>query len=465
MRWKGFAKNCIAILVFCGLLVWVASRVYNVLSWKDTTGDYLSSTSQLYHTPENTIDVVFMGSSHCYCGVYPAYLWRDKGIAAFDMSVSGQDRASTVHMLIETLKTQQPKVVMVDVYGLLFDRNEIEGNVYRNMLSMKPSKNSVELVQEYVEPEKQLDYLLRWPIVHTRFWELGKYDFIQYEPSIYGRGALFSWHESENQDAGAWRETAADELRAENKEWLDRLIAMHEEHGFELSFFVVPFRITLEEQMQVNAARSYLTALGYDFLDMNQVQEDLGLDLQKDFMDDKHCNANGAEKVTLYLEDYLTEKFTLADHRGDAAYTYWDQDLEWFEHAKLKQALSETEDPAEQLELLLDGQDLTMVISVEGNAEKPELLLRLGLSEAEIAAGGKWILRGGQLKKIMENDSEVKAYTEDISKTDAIRIRYKDERDAFNIQFNYDACCDPRYATDVICYDAFLNDLMTIVHF
>ena len=81
MRGKGFAKNCIAILVFCGLLVWVASRVYNVLSWKDTTGDYLSSTSQLYHTPENTIDVVFMGSSHCYCGVYPAYLWRDKGIA------------------------------------------------------------------------------------------------------------------------------------------------------------------------------------------------------------------------------------------------------------------------------------------------------------------------------------------------------------------------------------------------
>ncbi|MBO4748888.1 MAG: hypothetical protein J5546_01080, partial [Lachnospiraceae bacterium] len=326
MRIGESAKKCIAVLIFCAILALVLWRVYHVLSWKDTTGDYLSSTSQLYHTPENTMDVVFMGSSHCYCGVYPAVLWRDAGIAAFDMSVSGQDRASTVHMLTETLKTQSPKVVMIDAYGLLFDRNEIEGNVYRNMLSMKTSKNSVELVKEYVDKEDQLDYLLRWPIVHTRFWELGKYDFIQYEPSIYGRGAFFSWHESEESAEGKWNVDQAGELSKEYQEWLDRLIAMSKENGFDLAFFVIPFQIKEEEQMTINAAKAYLAERGIDLLDLNPKFAELGLDPQKDFMDNKHCNARGAEKVTHYLQEYLQSKYELADHRGEELYAYWDQD-------------------------------------------------------------------------------------------------------------------------------------------
>lgn len=466
MQSKGeIAKKCIAILIFCALLAFVLCRVYRVLSWKDTTGDYLSSTSQLYHTPEHTVDVVFMGSSHCYCGVYPAVLWRDTGIAAFDMSVSGQDRASTVHMLTETLKTQSPKVVMIDAYGLLFDRNEIEGNVYRNMLSMKTSKNSVELVKEYVEKEDQLDYLLRWPIVHTRFWELEKYDFIQYEPSIYGRGAFFSWHESTESAEGDWNVDQVGELSKENQEWLDRLIKASKENGFDLVFFVIPFKITREEQMKINAANAYLADRGIDLLDLNPLFSELDLDPKKDFMDNKHCNANGAEKVTHYLQEYLRSHYELADHRGDDRYSHWDQDLEWYEHEKLKQDLTVAEDPEERLRLLFGQSDLVTVISVEGASEEIPVLKELGLSEAEIAAGGKWILRGESLTKIMDNDPEGQAYTEDLSKTDALRVRYTKERDAFNIQFNYNACCDPRYPVCVVCYDGVLKDLLAIIHF
>ena len=96
----------IEYILFAALVIGAVAILYNVLSWKDTNGNYMSTTKQLYETDDNLIDVVFMGSSHCYCGIYPAVLWEDAGIAAFDMSTSGQDRNSTYHMLAELLKTQ-----------------------------------------------------------------------------------------------------------------------------------------------------------------------------------------------------------------------------------------------------------------------------------------------------------------------------------------------------------------------
>lgn len=461
---KEHLKNCIRILVFLLLLMLVLHRAYMVLNWKDTTGDYLSSLSQLYHTPEDTIDVVFMGSSHCYCGVYPAFLWRDNGIAAFDMSVSGQDRASTYHMLLETLKTQSPKVVMVDCYGLLFDRNLLEGNVYRNMLSMKTSKNSIELVKEYVEPEEQLDFFLKWPIIHTRFWEVGKYDFIQYEPSIYGRGALFSWHESEGEEKGVYDVQEAGTLTDENAAWLDRLIGVSKEYGFALEFFVVPFQITEEEQLQVNAAKAYLEERGIALLDLNQIRDELKLDSKKDFMDDKHCNAIGAEKVTCYLRDYLLERYEFSDHRGEEAYAYWDQDLEWYLHCEMKQKISVAEGPKEQLENILNQKNLITIISVEGTTDQADFLAPLGLSSEDVSAGGKWILRDDKLVKIMENEEGTVPYIEDLNATDALRIQYLGEGEGSNVQINYMKFVSPSYPITIVCYDAFLKETILAIH-
>lgn len=171
-------KKGIRGVCFVVLLVLILRHVYSVLSWKDTAGNYLSSVQQLYHTPEQTMDVVFMGSSHCYCSIYPEYLWRDYGYSAFDMAVSGQDKSANYYSLLELLKTQSPQVVFVEAYALLYDGYSQEGNAYRNLLSMKNSVNQFRLIREAADEEKQMDYLLRWPIVHTRYAELTRYDFV-----------------------------------------------------------------------------------------------------------------------------------------------------------------------------------------------------------------------------------------------------------------------------------------------
>ena len=48
-------KSALKCIAFLSLLLLLIVRTYDVLSWKDTLGDYLSSVDQLYAT-EDDID-------------------------------------------------------------------------------------------------------------------------------------------------------------------------------------------------------------------------------------------------------------------------------------------------------------------------------------------------------------------------------------------------------------------------
>ena len=224
----------VAILLFTAVSLCCLYKVYDVLRWKDTTGDYLSSFEQLYATDNNLIDVAFVGSSHCFCGITPAFMWEEKGIAGFDMSVSGQDRDSAYHHIKELLKTQSPKVIVVDLFALTFDEHAEEGNIYRNLLSMRTSKNSVELVTEYAHKSEWENYISRFPIVHTRYRELTEYDFDLPAQNYYGRGALFQFRQNpQTKYVIDEKKVEKTELSDDNKEWLEALIKLSKDEHFE----------------------------------------------------------------------------------------------------------------------------------------------------------------------------------------------------------------------------------------
>lgn len=459
--WKG-----IKLIAFAAILIVVIGGTYRILSWKDTTGGYLSSVSQLYHTPEEKVDVVFMGSSHCYCGIYPAFMWRDAGIAAFDMAVSGQDRASTYHALVELLKTQKPKVVCIDMYGLLFERHDVEGNLYRNMLSMKLSRNSVALVKEYVEEEKQKDFLLRWPIIHTRYAELDKYDFVQYPQSVYGRGACFQWETAAYPiGMGAADTEEIGELSAENEKWLQDLFALSLENGFDLIFYVAPFQITTEEQRIMNAAGAFAGEKGIEFFDFNKLRTVVELDSQADFCDAFHCNALGAEKLTGFFTNYLQEVYQLPNHRGDEAYEAWDLDYTWYLHCKAAAQLKKLTDAKEYMDMVsvLDG--VITVVSLEaGFADSGDyfydLMERLGIPSEEYTTGGKWIYSDGIATKVLENDPEAEPYIMELAQGDTLRVRYVEKLHPGNVMINLEEYSQKFYCLTVVTYDMFTGEVI-----
>lgn len=458
-------KKVIRGFLFSVLLILVVQAAYGVVSWKDTTGDYLSSVQQLYHTEEGLIDVLFVGSSHCYCSVYPEYLWREGGIAAFDLAVSGQDKWASYYSVKEALKTQKPKAVFIECYGLLYDGYQQEGNKHRNLLSYKLSRNSISLVRKVQEEGGQMDYILRWPIVHTRYRELGRYDFEQYAPSVYGRGAGYNWAVA----TGPYLPLAVscdtvEKLSEENKRWIDELIALSREEDFALIFFVAPKIVDEQRQTVFNSAAQYAREQGVDFIDFGKLSEELKLDSERDFADGNHCNADGAFKVTKAVGNYLSKQFELADHRGDEAYTLWEQNDHYFRRLETEREYNITiENMEDYLTKALGDEDVVMIVNVEGSRETYSQELRdclevLGIDAEQYPGGGKWIWRGGECILSMD-DKDPQALYLDLSDTDTLRVENRSakygESAAANVMLNRTAYGRDKDGMTVLLYDTF----------
>lgn len=451
-------KKIIRAIAFILILAVAMMGTYKVLSWKDTSGDYLSSTQQLYATQDNLMDVVFLGSSHVYCGVNPAVLWEEHGISAFDMAVSGQDRDSTFHTLKEVLKTQSPQVVCVDLYGLLYEEQDILGNVYRNMLSMKTSANSVELVHDYVEKEDRMDYILRWPIIHTRYQELTKYDFISNEPSVYGRGFVPTYEFGESyypEEALACTDAAP--LDENARVWLDEFIQLSDEEGFELVAFLAPMYLDGTDQRILNGAYEYLGGFGIEVIDFNKLSAQLKLDYQKDFCDNSHLNRFGADKLTAYFGNYLTETYELADHRGDSAYAMWDENSDWVAHQDFAYELKKVKEWDKYIEKVATyDEDMIVILSFDGIYKESTLNLQaaadaFGIPKEQYELGGKWIFEDGECVYYMDS-TVTKPYTRELSEFNTLWMEHN-ASSLDQIQINGEAHGCAYNGLTVIVYD------------
>lgn len=458
-------------ILFAIIVVLTVIGLDKVLSWKDTSGEYLSSYKQLYATDDNLIDVVFTGSSHCYCGVYPAVLWKEAGISAFDMAVSGQDLNSTYHSLKELLKTQSPKVVYVDMYGSTFERlDKNTGNEYRNYLSMKISKNYFDNINGYFPEDERKDYYLRFPIIHTRYKELRKYDFITKENNNFGRGEYFVWESWEqNVNHEPFADTECAELSEREVKWLEDMVNLSKENNFELVFMVLPYSASVADQRKFNAIKAYSEENNIRFIDFNSIRDEIGLEDSTDIIDGGHINAYGAQKVTAYLEKDM-QIYNLADHRGDEAYKLWDEDVQYYERLNSRHLLATVGDPMVYSTELAKLSDTVTVISVEhayaDNAEWYfEMLEPFGMDYSEFLEGGKWIYRNGTLTKVANNVMGEPPFVMKLNQYDVLRVSYYGDLERTNIMVNKTSYLKNDGNITIFTYDQFTDDVLDVRYY
>ena len=67
---------------------------------------------------DNTVDVLFVGSSSIHDGISPMKLYEETNISSYNMSVSGQTMGTNYYMLKYAFETQKPKVVFLNALNL-----------------------------------------------------------------------------------------------------------------------------------------------------------------------------------------------------------------------------------------------------------------------------------------------------------------------------------------------------------
>ena len=399
----GKVKNLLRVGCFLAILTLVFLRTYKVLSWKDTADYYLSTMENFYDLDKDVVDVLFLGSSHCYCTVNVSQLWEKHGVASYSLAISGQDLASSYYCIKEAFKTQHPKVIFVEAFGVTYHGYGVESNLYRNLLSYKTSGNFYQAVESIAEEENAKDLLLRWPVVHTRYKELQEKDFTGDLPLYMGyrpeyRTSVVNWME---EGRWAYENCGIGTIELEEEEWVNKIIALCKKEGSELVFFVSPYTASIEEQMKFNALEQIARREQVGYLNFFMMADEIQLNSDADFIDWGHTNASGATKVTGYLGKYLKKNFDLADHRGEKKYQKWDQHVAICEHETQNDKMLQRQDIYFFLNACKTLEDYTIFLVANGEYKNEEGDIEgwvedLGIKEQFDREGGLWIFQNGK---------------------------------------------------------------------
>lgn len=398
-------KRFIKVVAFGLILFLFLNYIYDVFSWKDTAGDYYSSVDNFYELEEDLVDVLFVGTSRCYCSVNNALLWDDFGISSFSMAISGQAIASSYYAVVETLKTQTPDVICLEVYGTLFEGYPVDSNLYRNTLPYKTSMNSLEQIK-VVGGEHSTDLIFKWPIIHTRYKELKREDFEEPVPYI---GYHCEFHVQEIGHLDTYEGDMREPIGENEEYWLRQIIELAQEKGIDICLFAAPFQAWDYDQMRLLYVQDIADEYGIQMVNMSKMEEDLELDIRKDFIDFQHTNYWGSKKVTQYMGSLLTQKYGVKDHREEQGYELWEKNSDVRAHEYnnvfVQQAIN-VEMLFDKLESLTEG--YTIVVETNGDyyvdgENLDSYVSQIGL-DALCGIDGMWIVKDGKLITQLEGN-------------------------------------------------------------
>ncbi len=156
-------------VVFIAALVPLMYKVgikYSAASTENLINNYNEARwNDFYALPKDSLDVVFIGSSHSYCTFDPEIFDSKLGIKSFQMGMPLQHMDTTYYTLKEILNYQKPKCVVLEVY---WDMIDDEFELTQASYLFQVLKND-ELEREYIDEVFPLAEKLKYSIDEFRY--------------------------------------------------------------------------------------------------------------------------------------------------------------------------------------------------------------------------------------------------------------------------------------------------------
>ena len=179
-------KNVIKVTVFFGILgglFWGAQRmVMPKYYYPNTT--VAEAAGRIYRgffdEEKDSIEAIFAGTSHMTYSVSPVELYEEYGFTSYNLASARQPLAVARYALQTALKTQNPKVFVLDVSSLFTDF--YDGAGFKYVTEQVPlSAEKLQLLQEMSTLSDDEDDMVSglFPIIdyHARWKELDENDF------------------------------------------------------------------------------------------------------------------------------------------------------------------------------------------------------------------------------------------------------------------------------------------------
>ena len=377
-------KQIFKIMIFIVAVMWLIPHItYCIRTPSDAKDRFVG----FYAEKKNTIDAVVIGSSPVpYCIATPR-IYGDMGITMYPLSTNMQRPVAAKYLVEEALKTQDPDLFIFemkmwqaeDEQLINADKDKHMGHTREVTDNMKYSLNRIRAINAMVDEDyaddaedsendednaenavsgddgkvnedmKRINFYFDIFKYHSNWktlvmWSQLRTFFYEYPDDL--KGFTPSDEVGPAEKGNFSSVTDVEKMPPEQEEYLADLISCLKKHNKDALFIITPFTVSEEEQKKINYIGEYVTERGYKFLDMNKHLDEIGFDETTDYKDGgTHVNIVGADKVTVWFEDYLSENYVKTgklgkhDRRHGRKYNSWKKSYDlWI------QELSRSED-------------------------------------------------------------------------------------------------------------------------
>ena len=329
----GFWIRAVCFSVITVLLLVYANYVFT------PKHDYgICSMMTYYRQEEDTVDVLTIGTSLAYAGINTNVLWKEYGIAAYNLCSAEQPFWVSYYTLKEALKTQHPKLILLDAKPAIYTRDYSKrGRTILSTYGIRDLRNRIEAILACVEtPADAKSYILGLPEVHSNYKKLEAKDFV-FPPDNGGRGDSWKGYiesdviEKHEKPSVVWNNTRRN-MNEREEEYARKIFALAQEENIPLLLIGLPNPDYANDHMYYNTLWQIAAEYGIDGVNYNDPNIRFGLRYSSDFADWQHLNVKGSVTFSRKLGTDLREWFEIPDRRGDSRYESWEECArQWYE--------------------------------------------------------------------------------------------------------------------------------------
>lgn len=278
--------------------------------------DYGATWNMYRKEKEDSVDLMFVGSSMAYCDIIPARIYENTSHTTYVLSAPYMMPDTAYYYIKEALRTQSPKVIMLEATSFFFTINEAD--YYKVNIGYMPySLNRLEATLFAAPDNEKLGLLFPLFNYHERWEKYTLKEHISPRPdAVSDIMAGYTYlGTAEPQTERFEREFLCTEEEYENNiSYLDKIKRLCDKKGIELELFIVPaceyVSSELTEALREAAGETKV-------VNFNDFFDEMGFDPKVDFFDKRHVNFAGALKFSDYLSEYIESNYELPNNRHD----------------------------------------------------------------------------------------------------------------------------------------------------
>lgn len=277
----------------------------------------IDAIDTFHNMPDNSFEVIGYGSSHMWRGMNPIELYNQYGIGAYNYGCNWQKLNTTLLFLKDSLRTQSPKVVLIETYLVDDYKNDqnVDGEIYYTT-AIDEFDGKREYLKQALgnDKERYLAYYMPLCAFHDNWIDISKKSFEAAVNNDFYKTMGFVSSEKVTPVVIPEKNTFnQNSLSDESIAILDEIVEICDEANIDIIFYTTPWQ---GDYNYSKAMEEYvLDKNNCVYIDLYEKIEEIGLDGTTDFSDEGHLNTSGSNKVADYLGEYLIGHYELTDFR------------------------------------------------------------------------------------------------------------------------------------------------------